>query len=48
MGSFLSDTFFTPLKYCKYVYFKIQDLNMETAEFLKLSAESACWEIEII
>jgi hypothetical protein len=47
MGSFLSDTFFTPLKYCKYVYFKIHDLNIATAEFFVMSAESACWEIEI-
>jgi hypothetical protein len=35
MGSFLSD-----------VYFNIHDLNIVTAEFLVISANTTCWEIE--
>jgi hypothetical protein len=31
-------------EYCKYVYFNIQDSNI--AEFLVISTETACWEIE--
>jgi hypothetical protein len=47
MGSFLSDTFFKSFfEYCKYVHFNIHDSNIATAEFLVISAETACWEIE--
>ncbi len=35
-----------PFKYCKYVYFNIHYANIATAEFLVISAESTCWEIE--
>ena len=33
-------------EYCKYVYFNIHDSNSATAEFLMISADTACWEIE--
>jgi hypothetical protein len=44
MGSLLSETFL--FEYCKYVYFNIHNSNIATAEFLVISAETACWEIE--
>jgi hypothetical protein len=33
-------------EHCKYVYFNIHDSNIATAEFLVISAETGCWEIE--
>jgi hypothetical protein len=32
--------------YCKFVHFNNYDSNIATAEFLTISAETACWEIE--
>jgi hypothetical protein len=47
MGSFLLGHILQILvEYCKYVYFNIHDSNISTAEFLVISAETACWEIE--
>jgi hypothetical protein len=48
MGSFLFATYILQilLWYCKYVYFNFHDLIIATGEFLLISAETACWEIE--
>jgi hypothetical protein len=44
-GQFLTHSS-NPLKYCKYVFFNIHYSNIATADFLVISAETTCWEIE--